>query len=149
MALLIFRDSIAGQLSRWLFRPRCLAYPNEQFGPLSSTSDQISGPSRDITDESTARTYGLTKHAEIIVSTITPLEALHADESTLAGARASSGDNDPVNPKDWATWKKVVVCAEIWYANVLPADPCSVNHVGSVYTFVVYLGSSIVLASIP
>lgn len=148
MALLIVRESIAGQLSRWLFRPQCLAYPDEQSCPLSS-SDQISIPPREITSESTTRTRGLSKHAEIIVSTITPLEILYTNELTSAAIRASNSDNDHLNSKDWATWKKVVVCAEIWYADILPANICSVNSVSSIYTFVVYLGSSIVLASIP
>lgn len=113
MALLMFRDSIVGQLCRWIFRPQCLLYPLERLY-LPSSFDGITRPQEIITD-----TVTCTKHEEIAETPAAPtLRAPGVNKSALAIVQDSDGGDDPVNPKDWRTWKKVAVCAEIWYVHI-------------------------------
>lgn len=114
MALLMFRDSIAGQISRWLLRPQCLLYPGEQPCLPMLCSDSVSLDAKG-TDVS-IRLHGLSKHEETGVAlTISSLKVANANGPELNTAQRPSSD-DPTDPKEWATWKKVVVGAEIWYA---------------------------------
>mgnify|MGYP000998724831 CR=1 FL=1 len=125
MALLMFRDSIVGQLCRWLFQPQSLLYPNEK--PCQSPSYNGIISSRGNGEEHTSYTYSSSKNEEFgVASTVSKLETPTTDSST-SGIAQGLRSPDPVDPEEWATWKKVVVGAEIWYASTLLTNQYSVD----------------------
>ncbi|KAI5247557.1 hypothetical protein E4T43_02055 [Aureobasidium subglaciale] len=130
MIVELVRDSVIGQLLRLTFSPRCLRYPDERRSQaITSDCQRISHASTD--SSGTDDTLAFKSESKVKEVTVIPLEPYPVTDVSAPALRELR-DIDAVDPKDWPTVVKWIVASQI-----------------CLYTFVVYLGSSIVLASLP
>ncbi|KEQ96326.1 hypothetical protein AUEXF2481DRAFT_633276 [Aureobasidium subglaciale EXF-2481] len=130
MIVELIRDSMIGQLLRLTFSPRCLRYPDERrFQAITSDCQRTSHASTD--SSGTDDTLASKSESKVKIITVIPLEPYPVTDVSAPALRGLR-HIDAVDPKEWPTVIKWIVAAQI-----------------CLYTFVVYLGSSIVLASLP
>ena len=140
----LIRDAPLGQLLRWVTGNRVLLYPEEdpsfaleretrEGTPTEKSNSQLNSPcpSSEGLHNSFARKGEESKHVV-----------------------GWYGDNDSSHPRNWTTWKKRLVALQIWYEFKytfpfrIKKTPSS-TICSSLYTFVVYCGSSIYVPAEP
>ncbi|KFY42560.1 hypothetical protein V494_02360 [Pseudogymnoascus sp. VKM F-4513 (FW-928)] len=146
----LFRETAAGQIIRFISRRKLLPYPEELPG------FQFQYPAPQSLEKAVLETEKVSIDAANIPDDLEKAK-LESDSSSASDPPTPKNEfilvdwysaDDPANPQNWSTKKKVLVAFEIWYDNLTSSQHTVYLQSSSLYTFTIYIGSAIYAPSI-